>query len=277
MGFVAWRLYVKEQITRYRAFLICGYAMILISACGAAAGRYKLGIGQAIVSRYDTPFFISWACLALLMLDVLQQQSGRRILKTVYIVIALWLLPYQFHSHDDTQMQFDRNLDTLSLKLRIDDPDHSGLIYPMSARPALRHDVTWAVNTEFGPFADGWLHDAGLVRFSASEVDNSLCKGYVDEIKVNAADVFVNGWVVTTRQRSDPILIVLVDAAGNTIGYGVSGSLRYDVRDAMHANLHSGWAALAPGGAKPVRAFAYDMHRFCELTNGPAVRSAFGQ
>ncbi|WP_410865200.1 hypothetical protein [Paraburkholderia sp. SIMBA_027] len=270
---ITWRLYVKEGITRYRAFLIGGYIMILGSACGAAAGRYKLGVGQAIVSRYDTPAFIAWTCVALLLLDIAQHAPTRRVLQTVYIAIALWLLPFQFNTKADTQMQFDRDLDTLSLKIGVDDPEYSGLIYPIAARPALRADVKWAVNTEFGPFASGWLHDVGLVRFSPDQVDNDVCTGYLDEIKTNASNVSATGWVVTKRERDEPVLILMVDAAGNTVGYGVSGSIRYDVRNAMHANLHSGWAGLAPAGVHPVKAYAYELHKFCELTNGPAVRA----
>lgn len=264
---LAFRLYRAEQMTRYRAFLIASYAFVLVSGCGAAAGRYRLGFGQAVVSRYDTPVLISWACLALLLIDITTSEARRKIVLVGVAVVATWLMPFQMNAWHDTQMQFDRNLDVLSLKLGIDDPDIAGAIYPVASRPALRVDARWADDTEFGPFGYGWLHDAGLVRFSPDKVDPKICFGYMDTVVTKPGVTTATGWVVTARQRKSPVLILLVDAAGQTVGYGVSGSIRYDVQKATHSNLNVGWTALSR--SRPAAAYAYELHRFCPLSFTP--------
>ena len=75
------------------------------------------------------------------------------------------------------------------------------------------------------------------------------CTGRVDAISYVDTDptaVRLQGWMVDVHTKRPPTNLLLV-ADGKIIGFGVSGSLRIDVKNALHSKraLHSGWTGYA--------------------------------
>lgn len=260
-------LYVKRSITPYRSFLIAGYAFVVLSGIAASLGRYPMGLAQAVVSRYDTPMYLSWVCLILLALDVCSR--ARWLILIAAALLATWIAPYQQGVNGSTQGLFDRDIAVLTMKIGVDRPETTGAIYPPAGRGQLLEYARYAADTKFGPYASGWLHDAGVVKFSSAQVDNTLCSGYFDTIEKDSNGPVATGWVSTKRNRSAPVLILLVDSADRTVGYGISGSSRPDVKRLMGARGDTGWKAFAARDSAPTAAYAYETGRFCKIPGVP--------
>ncbi|WP_031362317.1 hypothetical protein [Caballeronia sordidicola] len=269
MTYLAVSLYVQRAITPYRGFLIAGYALVVMSAIAATLGRYPMGIGQATVSRYDTPMLISLTCLILLGLDTIKNIKWRGIALLGAAILATWIASFQRIASIDTPELFQRNLAVLSMKIGLHRPDLTASIYPPQGWPYISQEAKYAEDVHFGPYASGWLHDAGHVRFSPSQVDNSVCRGYFDDLKHDPAGTIATGWVVTKHQRTDPVLILLVDNKDQTVGYGVSGMPRPDVKHALRTSVNAGWTSFALADTEPVAAYAYTNATFCKMTRNP--------
>lgn len=267
MAYLTIRLWRARAVTPYRSFLIAGYAFIALSGAGAAHGRYMMGMDQAVVSRYHTPMLISLTCLMLLLLDVTKSPRIRLAVLVALACFTTWILPYQKLTWHETQMPFERNLAVLSVKLGIKRPDVAGSVYYPRGWDYLASEANYAADREFGPYASGWLHSVGVLNFSPDRVDNSLCDGHLDVMTTDSVGPAAAGWVITKRIQTGPTLIVLVDAENKTVGYGISGALRPDVKRVTGKGLNSGWTSYAYAGTKPIAAYAYEMRKFCRLAS----------
>jgi hypothetical protein len=156
----------------------------------------------------------------------------------------------------------------LNIRLRWSS-DLTASIYPPQGWPYISTEAKYAKDTHFGPYASGWLHDAGQIKFSSSQADNSLCGGYFDELKRDPAGMVATGWVVTKHQRTDPALILLVDDKDQAVGYGVSGIPRPDVKRVLRTSVNAGWTSFALSDTEPVAAYAYVNTAFCKMTRNP--------
>ncbi|RTZ43169.1 hypothetical protein EKL30_09800 [Candidimonas sp. SYP-B2681] len=264
-------LYRHRKVTPYRSFLIAGYAFIAIAALAAATGRYPLGLGQAVVSRYGTPMLISWACLFLLAYDVAVKAALRRAVVLVAVGLATWVATYQHNVNNDAPELFRRDLAVLSIKAGIDRPDLTSAVFFADQRNYLMEQARFAAEINFGPYGSGWLHDAGVVKFDPARVDPAMCTGSYDMLRRLPEGMDAAGWVVLKRPTADRVLILLVDGANATVGYGVSGAIRDDVNAYSGVGRYRGWMGLIKAGASPAKAYAYDQGKFCELPRGPGV------
>lgn len=266
MAYMTVRLYLERSITPYRSFLIAGYAFVVITALAATSGRYAMGMPQAVVSRYATPMFVSWVCLFLLAIDSARNNGLRRSVLICSAVAATWTATYQKNVDNDTSELFQRDLAVLSMKIGIDRPDLVQSIFFPRLRPYLLGEAQYAADTNFGPYASGWLHDAGLVKFDPAKVVPG-CQGSLDRIDSAPTSLTISGWAQTPHKRDE--LIVLTDASGATIGYGVTGQARPDVERAMlGAGANTGWIGFAKRTTGPVSAYAYTRGAFCKLGQG---------
>lgn len=255
------RLYLTRQVTPYRAFLITGYAFVVITGLAATSGRYPLGIGQSVVSRYGTPMFVSWTCVFLLALDVLDRARLAVLLSGA--ALATWVATFQMNVFGARAELYQRDLAVLAMKIGVDHPELVQHIFFPHQRAYLLKAAKYAEETNFGPYASGWLHDAGLVKFDPALVDSSVCRGSYDALRHPETGFDAQGWAL--NKRGDRLLIVLTDADSKTVGYGVTGSERLDVAKALGSGKDSGWTAFTQAGTNPVKAYGYSMGRFCPL------------
>ncbi len=273
MSVMTIQLYVRNDITPYRSFLITGYAFVVAAAMAAAASRYPLGMGQAVVSRYGTPMFISWLCLFLLAYDSLAKPLARNMVLSLVAVLATWVAAFQHNVNNDTPELLRRDLAVLSMKIGVDRPDLVPAIFFADQRAYLLEMARHAADTGFGPYASGWLHDAGMVKYDPAKVDDVLCTGSFDMVRRLPTGIEASGWVVLKEQEPhrDRVLVLLTDASSATVGYGVSGAVREDVDTFYGYGRHTGWAALVYPGTVPTQAYAYTNGKFCKLPLGSGM------
>ncbi|CAB3742454.1 hypothetical protein LMG24238_06885 [Paraburkholderia sediminicola] len=253
------RLYRARSITPYQSFLIAGYGLVVASILGAAHARWPFGLPEAASSRYTTPALIGLLLLALLALNVAPR--ARKAIAIISAAFVTLLLPYQATAFGDNSYLYTRKLAVLATKIGQDNEALDLSVYPGH----LNYLTTsgWADAWGIGPYGKGWLHDAGIVKYDPALRDDGRCIGTLDEAKDGSA----RGWLVAKMYRNGPTLVVLVHN-GQTVGYGVSGEGRPDVKRSISiAPADAGWRGFTP--SDDVQAYAWLGGRFCAL---PASR-----
>lgn len=268
-----WTLHRRRPISPYQSFLAAIICMILISAAGAAHGRWILGLQFATSSRYTTPMLIGYLALSLLLLDMATRQRTRTCVTFGSLVLLSAVAGYQTQAFADNGYLYGWKLAVLGQKIGLDHPNLDAMIYPASAHDAFADNAKYAASHAVGLYGRGWLRDAGTVKFDTGRVDPALCEGYVDSHSPDAVGEVVNGWAFARNRRTHSLLILLVDKAGDTVGYGVTGANRPDVVKAVHgAPASSGWTAFAHHGDGPFNVYAYTEGKFCPLRKGNQQR-----
>lgn len=260
------RLYISRSVTPYRSFLIASYGFIVAAGLGATRGRWMLGFDAATASRYTTPTLIALSLLLLLAVDVFKKYRIRTL--AVSTIVLTILLPIQGFalgyrtgmSHFAREDLFSWKLAVLGQKIGFDRPDLDAMIFPPSAHARYMVQADYAASNNIGPYGSGWLHDAGIVKYDPTLRDDSLCTGHLDGVSQGVA----NGWVLAKQFKPDSILIVLAHK-GQTVGYGVTGEMRTDVRAAFAgAPRDSGWRGFTSDNE--IEAYAYVGGKFCRVS-----------
>jgi hypothetical protein len=256
------RLYWTHAITPYRGFLFGTYGFVMMSAIGASNSRWMLGLSTATSSRYTTPALVGIIVAGLLLLDSTKRKG--QILSMLAVTAATAFLALSSRNvTDDNSILFDWKLAVLGQKIGLDHMEYEGTVYPLH-NPVFGMRATTANEYQIGPYGSGWLHDAGFVKFDASREDASLCTGFLDGVKQDTVGQTASGWVVSKKFAQSSTLILLVDGAGKTVGYGVTGEQRPDVQKAViDAPLDSGWIGFAEKDAHGVRPYAFIGGKFC--------------
>jgi hypothetical protein len=261
-----WTLFRRGATSRYQSFLVAILCMVLIAAAGAANGRWMLGLQFATSSRYTTPMVIGYLALVLLLLDLATTQRVRAGVAFVSLLLLSAVAGYQKQAYADNGYLYDWKLAVLGQKIGLDHPVFDARIYPASAHDVYADNANFAASQGIGPYGRGWLHDAGMVKFDAGLVDPALCVGYVDSVTPDDVGEVAHGWAFSRDGGADSLLILLVDSAGSTVGYGVTGMNRPDVRKAIKgAPRSSGWTGFARHGDDALNAYVYTAGKFCPL------------
>jgi hypothetical protein len=257
-------LFVKRTITPYRAFLIASYGFIAASAMGATSSRWMLGLVNAAAGRYTSPVLVSFAALALLLIDVVSNDKRRVAVAAAILCVMSYIGLGQRDLRNDTSGLFYRKMAVLGQKIGQDRPDYDALIYPANMHEIYMKDAEYGARHRIGVYAEDWLRDAGVVKFDPKLVDRDVCQGHVDATSGDKGKIVVGGWA-SAGHRED-LLILITDDQNQTIGYGVTGQARPDVAKLIHgAPADSGWTAIATVDHGPLSAYAYVLGRFCPL------------
>ncbi|WP_322042776.1 glycosyltransferase family 87 protein [Paraburkholderia sp. J67] len=262
-------LYRTGEITPFRAFLIGCYGFVLVTALGATHSRWMLDLSSSISSRYTTPTLLGMSVLGFLLIDITETTSRRRfyVMFALSVVVAA-LAPSSLRAYGDNSILFGQKMAVLGQKIGLVHPEYVQYVYPLNQLAAFEKRATTANLYQIGPYRSGWLHDAGLVKFDATRIDPSLCIGSMDAIRPDTAGQTAVGWVVATQYAQPSTLIVLADGQGNTVGYGVTGIKRPDIRKLIPDAPHdSGWVGFVEKDAHAVRPFAYVGGEFCPIGN----------
>lgn len=265
------RLYVTRSITPYRSFLIASYGFVVASGIGVAHGRWMNGFNSAHDSRYTTPALLGYLLLVMLSLDAFSKR--RTAIMSASAVFLTCLLPIQLAATGHTSLLpyfvrsgiYDWNLAVLGPKIGLDHPEFDDKIFPLSAHDRYLKQTNFAASMEIGPYASGWLHDAGVVKYDPALRDDTACSGFLEHAGIDAIGRTAIGWVVARQYRQPSTLIVITDTNGITIGYGVTGMKRPDVAGQEGAPSDAGWYGFAKEGPGVLQAYAYVGGKFCRL------------
>ena len=261
-------LFFRRQITPWRAFLAAIIAMVVAAAAGAASGRWMLGLPSAMASRYTTPTLMGYLALSLLVLDIATSRWARFNAMLVPLIALTAVAGFQMQASGDTGYLYDGKLAVLGQKTGLDHPIYDAAVYPAGEHDNFVAKANFAAAKNIGPYGGGWLHDAGVVKFDSAQVDTKLCEGFLDTQTEDDVGLVVSGWAVMLPFKQASLLIVLVDADGQTAGYGVTGGSRPDVVAAYKgAPGDSGWIGFAKRTGQSLRAYAYVSDKFCPLAS----------
>ncbi|MEX3954895.1 hypothetical protein [Trinickia sp. EG282A] len=268
--FLACRLYLSRSVTPYRALLIGICAFVIASDLAADYGRGAATAGAALASRYTTGTLLAWVAVLLLAIDSLPK--ARHQVMMLGVLVAASMATSQARVLDSNAYLYGWKLGVLSTKIGLEHTEYSGMIFP--AKPESVHErferyAAYSAQHDLGIYQREWLRDAGTVKFDASKVGGS-CQGFFDRLKQDNVGLEASGWASSPYLRDT--LIVLTDGNGDTIGYGVTGQQRLDVRQAVPgAGDSAGWVGFAQRTAGPVRAYAYTGGRFCPLKDSSTL------
>ncbi|MFM0427798.1 hypothetical protein PQQ75_02190 [Paraburkholderia aspalathi] len=259
-------LYKKNRFTPYRSFLVAGYGLVFASAIGATQGRWMLGLNGAVASRYTLPVLLSFLLLSLLAADMVTTKRARTLVMLIPVVFLSFLVKFQENVNGDIDVLYRWKLAVLAQKIGLDRPQLDSAIFPLNVHDVYVREANFAAEYEIGPYSRGWLHDAGIVKFDKSLVDASRCTGFLEATSADSAGIEAAGWVVPNVKSRDSLLIVLTNPAGETVGYGVSGKARPDVKASQKdAGNDAGWTGFAKPDQKNLDAYALIGDKFCPL------------
>ncbi|WP_321912940.1 hypothetical protein [Paraburkholderia sp. J11-2] len=263
---VSLRIYVKKEATPYRTFLICIYVSVLLSALAVTKGRSAGGLMGAVAGRYTTGPLIAWWVLALLLFDYLRNRAARSAVMLISVALATGVAFGQRLILDDFGYLYSWKLAVLSNRIGMERKDLTAQIFPQDPERAPRFEsrTAYASTHHIGYYSQQWLRDAGQVKFDPAKVESGWCTGMFENAKNDGEGIIAGGWAAS-RAGSDA-LIVLTASDGETIGYGVTGMRRDDVRQAVPGSPKlPGWVAFAKAGTSPADAYVYANERFCKL------------
>ncbi|QGR60438.1 hypothetical protein FOC27_09485 [Burkholderia multivorans] len=255
---------LRFQLTNYRAFLIGGAAFCVASMLAAAHGRWPLGLEGAFAGRYAILPLLYYLFSILLIVDLLKGRPLYRTAVYALLILVAIFAPVQRAAQGKPNMMNAR-LAVLGTKIGLDQPYFDSKVYPAQLHGYYITFAEFANTEQIGPWATGWLHDAGIVKYDPALRDDSLCTGTFDRAVKAEQGYQAFGWVLAKKYARDATLIVMTDRADQTIGYGVSGAVRKDVAKVIPgAPLDAGWSGFASndrfGGA-----YAYLGGKFCQL------------
>lgn len=264
---VSLRDYFARNVTPYRALLIGIFLFVAVSGLAAAFGRGLGGAGAALASRYTMGPLLGWTVLLMLLAESYAVPA-----MSIAAVGAVVLSVAQLQTFSSNGYLYGWKLGILSTKIGLEHTEFSSQVYP--GTPEFMHQrflktAEFATRYQLGVYQRAWLKDAGVVKFDPAKVGGK-CRGNVDRVVTDPVGLTAEGWSVTKQKRD--VLIVLTDAHGETIGYGVTGQTRKDVhKDVAGAGAHNGWVGFAKHVDGPVAAYAYTGGMFCRLSGQPAV------
>lgn len=259
------RTALRREVTNYRAFLIGGAAFCVVSMLAAAHGRWILGFAGAFAGRYANLPLLYYLFTILLIVDLAKARASFRFIVYAPLVLLAIIVPIQRGS-DYVPNTLNAKLAVLGQKIGFDQPYYDSTIYNLAElHHYYLHLANFANLEQIGPYSKGWLHDAGIVKYDPALRDDTLCEGTFERAIKAETGHQVFGWLIPKRYARDTTLIVVTDQADKTIGYGVSGMARKDVRAAYpDASLDAGWSGFT-GSADFGAAYAYLGGKFCKL------------
>lgn len=255
-------------MTKARSFYVSVNIFSLMSAIIIAAGRSGVysfwDIKLTYSSRYMIVPLLYWCSLFLLALDLSKGPRARAMIVAAIAPLVLILTVYQWHAvDDDVAGLFDRKLGVLSYKVGLGRAE----LMPMAFANGYIavQEATWAAANGVGIYHSlPWLRDAGIVQYHRAQENDRACYGVLERVDPDPRGEQVSGWAVT-RNRTANLLVLLVNEQGRTVGYGITGATRQDLR-ARGLPLESGWIGFAKPKSGPLTAYLYLSAHPCRLS-----------
>lgn len=219
------------------AIFIAGNALI------TASGRLVIGMDTALSSRYTTA---SLTCALALLIFVLVNSRSTTALNRAMAVTLLAVLAigsYQRVAFKSNRgLAYERMVAGLALRAHLYDNTFTRSIYPDVS--ALQHDAVLAETQRISIYAPA-QPDYPVVPEHVSA--DSTCRGAIDHVTQTARpDLYrATGWIFDNANQRVPHSIVITDSSGVSIGEGVVGGERGDVRHTLGREAtYTGWTAI---------------------------------
>jgi hypothetical protein len=207
----------------------------------------------------------------LLWADAVSHVIWRRIVLAVSLALAALLLPSQRPAGDDNTFLYDWKLGLLGYKIGLEHTEYTKLLFPLELHSRFEQKAHLAIDHKLGVYSQQWLIDAGTLKYDPNVRNDSLCRGQLNTVTGDSVGMRLAGWATGGSDR-DGTIIVIVDSAANTVGYGVTGQARPDVVKAIPgAPPDAGWVAFAKRVESPLTAYAYVHGAFCKIESSPGA------
>ncbi|MFL9894685.1 hypothetical protein [Paraburkholderia sp. RL17-381-BIF-C] len=218
------------------ALFIAGNAML------TASGRLWFGLETALASRYTTASLMGW--LALIIFTALNSRTPEQQRRVVFVAVLSTLAVasgQRFFVRADRDETYARLVAGLALRAHVYDPAIIRPVYPFpDVLPTTARAAEAAQLTIFAPDQPDYL-------VPPNQVDAPLlCDGSIDDISATTPPGMfrATGWIYDQADKRTPRAVIVTDAAGATLGTGVIGAERGDVRKIYGRNAtYSGWTA----------------------------------
>lgn len=259
---------VRETRARFadptQAVLLAVMAFVLASAALTALGRLNFGIDQAHASRYQTPGAVFWAAQVVYWTRASNAWPGRARAFSAVVLAGLFALLIWSQVRQGPIVDMHaigmRSAED-ALRSRVRDDAALGAAYFRPGEAVARAQVLdrYDLSIFAQPEAD-WV--GRKLESVARRAPDGACIGAFDALLApprNAPDQAVAaGWVWDVANDRLPRRVVMINAAGEVVGFGTTGIGRPDVQ-AARAEVDargSGWTGFARLDGRPVEALA---------------------
>ncbi|MFP3565448.1 hypothetical protein [Paraburkholderia sp. SIMBA_030] len=261
------------QATALLAFavFVAGNALL------TAGGRLWFGVGTALASRYTTASLASW--LALIIFAALNSDSAVRLKRVIFVGACSTLLIASYQRmafKSDHDVAYSRLVAGLALRAHVYDPEITKVVYPFpDVLTVIAKDAEAARLSVFARDQPDYLVPPDHISATVP------CIGDTNGISATTAPGIyrAGGWIYDPAGGQTARAIVVTDSAGTTVGTGVVGGERDDVRKQYGRRArYSGWTAFfkapATGDVRVNGQLNADM--YCALKGEIALPPALG-
>ncbi len=235
----AWRSRIAVHTISLLAFsfYVIGNALI------TAGGRLSIGVEQAFQSRYTTASLAAWLALIIFAALNIDSKIFRKYVLIMAAVVTLFVASGQrLIAESNLNVMFNRLFAGLALRSHVYDPTITSTIYPiLEPLIIIANAAEQAEVSIFSPNQPDYFSPPAHINASSN------CDGYIDTIaETRTPGIYhAEGWIFDAGEERVPRDVVVTDADGTTLGTGITGSERNDVRDIKGPNArYSGWRAL---------------------------------
>jgi Ca2+/Na+ antiporter len=264
---------IRHREKHPRAIAMLAFSVFIAgNALLTASGRLALGIELALTSRYTTASLAGW--LALILFVSLNADSVRHVKRAALVAVFAILIIASYQPvalKSDHDLAYTRLVAGLALRAHVYDPGITNAVYPFAGQLTALSKATEAARLSiFAPNQPDYLVPPDHVNATA------LCAGYTDVLATTMTPgVYrASGWIYDMAGSQTARAIVVTDAAGRTLGTGVTGGKRDDVRKLYGGQArYTGWTAFfrAPSTGD-IRIYGQIAgNAYCSLQNESAI------
>lgn len=228
---------------RPQGIAILAFAVFVAgNAVLTASGRLWFGIGTALASRYTTASLTCW--LALIIFMALNSRTAKQFNRVIIVAVVATLIVasgQRMAIHSDNDVAYSRLVAGLALRAHVYDPEIVKAVYPFpDTLVSIAKQAEAAQLSIFAPDQPDYLVAPDHINATVA------CEGAIESISTTATPGIyrATGWIYDTAARQTAQAIVVTTASGTTLGTGVTGGDRHDIRKRFGRRArYSGWTA----------------------------------
>jgi Ca2+/Na+ antiporter len=245
---------VRADERRPQGIAMLAFALFVAgNALLTASGRLWFGVGTALASRYTTASLTCW--LALIIFMLLNSSKAKQFNRVIFVAAVATLIVasgQRMALRPDNDVAYSRLVAGLALRTHVYDPDITKAVYPFpDSLIAIAKQAEIAKLSIFAPDQPDYLVPPDHIGATAT------CDGAIENISTTTTPGIyrATGWLYDTAARQTSQAVVVTDTSGATLGTGVTGGDRDDIRKRFGRRAtYSGWTALfkapATGGIR---------------------------
>jgi hypothetical protein len=223
---------------------------VLLSSLQTAAGRFELGVAQALSSRYSIASFAFWLGLLLGFFTPVRERVRRTGWATAPIyfgaaaLIALTIALTAVPSHDWLRsIVAGKEITVSAFRVGVDDP--SGTTTGGPSGSIVANTFRWMEQRRLGPWAPGGMVD-GMHFDLASDSSSAPCRGGVESVEAVTGGLRLRGWLAPPSTAPASRNLAVFNGRGESAGVGRVGTYRPDVKASGAASSNwTGFVAYA--------------------------------